>query len=346
MVEDEEQAPSREVLLRLLIEAAPIGFLVVRSDGEIRRVNEQVESMFGYSRDELLEQPVEMLLPEYLRDVHREHRGEYGAHPSTRRMGAGLHLLGRRKDGSEFQVDISLSPVETPRGVWTIALVQDVTERNNLEQERANLLLALEMEQERQRIGMDLHDGVMQEIYATSLTLELALEDIPASNAEGRAGVERAIEQLHNVTRSIRSYIFDLRPRHFTGNLVTAIEDLAREFQQNSQIRTFTDVAEPPAEIPTDKAVALYQIVHESLTNIQKHAQAHTVRISMVHSGRSLRLEIADDGVGFNPQARRTQEHRGLRNMRARAIAIGGALTLSSAPGKGAAVTVDLPLAV
>jgi PAS domain S-box-containing protein len=250
-----------EELLRSIIEGAPSGILVVRSDGEIRRVNQQVERIFGYSRDELVGKKVEVLIPQHLRAVHRQHRTDYVQHPSTRPMGLGLHLMARRKDGSEFPVEIHLSPVTNERGAWTIAVVQDVTEREAHNEERNNLVLELEMEQERQRIGMDLHDGVMQEIYATSLTLELALEDLD-DNAPARQSVERAIEQLHNVTRSIRSYIFDLRPRHFTGNLPGALQDLAREFQQNSQIATSASIEEALPQLDSGRSVALYQIAH------------------------------------------------------------------------------------
>src|SRR5215471_9948480 len=145
-----------EELLRSVIEGAPAGILVVRDDGEIRRVNHTVEQLFGYSREELEGQQLELLVPEHLREVHKEHRRDYLAKPSRRPMGLGLHTEGRRKDGSVFPVEIQLSPVSNVRGSWTIAMVQDVTERVARERERNDLVLELEMQQERQRIGMDL----------------------------------------------------------------------------------------------------------------------------------------------------------------------------------------------
>jgi signal transduction histidine kinase len=190
---------------------------------------------------------------------------------------------------------------------------------------------------------MDLHDGVMQEIYATSLTLELALEDLE-DDAPARQSVERAIEQLHNVTRSIRSYIFDLRPRHFTGNLPGALQDLAREFQQNSQIATSVSIEESLPQLDSGRSVALYQIAHESLSNIQKHARASNVTLALHSSRRGIALDVTDDGVGFDTKAERGQSHRGLRNMVSRTQTLGGSFKLESAPGKGASLHIEMPL--
>src|SRR5690606_10708344 len=95
-----------------------------------------------------------------------------------------------------------------------------------------------ETERERDRIGMDLHDGIMQDVYAAALSLELALMDSDQGSYARGETVEKAIDQLHDVVRNIRSYIFDLRPREFTGTLPEALHNLAQEFSQNSGIET------------------------------------------------------------------------------------------------------------
>jgi PAS domain S-box-containing protein len=335
-------------ILRTLVEAAPDGFRVVNAQGQIMRVNARMEAMFGYTRFELAGRPVEILVPEDLRQTHLSERRTYQHDPEQRQMGAGLvdvALVGRRKDGSEFPISVSLSPAETQHGVYTVAMVRDVTDQSELISERNALAIELETEQERQRIGMDLHDGIMQEIYATALTLELALEDIPEADEEGRKSVERAINQLHNTTRNIRSYIFDLRPRQFTGDLPSAIEDLAREFQQNSQINCGVGLGSNLPELDMETAVAFYQIVHESLSNIHKHAKASFVQILLRRTNRAFRLEVIDNGVGFDTTAEVGQRHRGLRNMVTRCKNAGAELQFISSPGKGTTVRIDLPLA-
>jgi PAS domain S-box-containing protein len=112
-----------------LLESAPDAVVIADADGRIVLVNHQTEELFGYDRDELLGRPVETLLPERFHERHVAHRAGYVAHPETRPMGAGLELAGRRKDGTEFPVDISLSAIETDSGRLVTAFVRDITER-------------------------------------------------------------------------------------------------------------------------------------------------------------------------------------------------------------------------
>ena len=129
-----------EARFRGLLEAAPDAVVIVDGTGRIELVNRQTEHLFGYTRDELLGQPVEILVPESFRGRHRGHRTGYFAEPGLRPMGAGLDLLGRRRDGSEFPVEISLSPIETPGGLVVSAAIRDVTQRRR-EDERFRALL-------------------------------------------------------------------------------------------------------------------------------------------------------------------------------------------------------------
>ena len=120
-------------LSEALLEAAPDAIVVVDHDARIVLVNHQAERMFGYSRDELLGQPVEMLIPERLRQRHVEERERYAARPESRRMGIGLELLARRKDGTELPVEIALSPITSAQGPLTISTIRDASERKQVE---------------------------------------------------------------------------------------------------------------------------------------------------------------------------------------------------------------------
>lgn len=111
-----------------LLESAPDGIVIVDSAGGVMLVNAQAERMFGYLEDELLGKPVETLIPEHFREKHSTHRANYSAMPQTRPMGTGLELRGQRKDGSEFPVEISLSPVYTKAGLLVMAIIRDVTD--------------------------------------------------------------------------------------------------------------------------------------------------------------------------------------------------------------------------
>lgn len=327
---------------RALLEAAPDGIAVVDHQGTILVVNEQLCSLFGYDSGELVGQPVGLLVPARLREGHVEHRRLYARRPSRRPMGLGLDLVGLCKDGTEVPVEISLSPVRSGRSVFTIATVRDVSERRRQEAEKEAIRSALDTEQERYRIGMDLHDGIMQDIYAVTLGLDMAYEDIEVDTAQAKEAVGHSIEQLQNVIRDIRSYIFDLRPRQFTGDLPGALLDLGREFQENSGIQTDVHVPSEAPELDHETSVALYVIAHEALSNTRKYARAGNILISLQHDHNELQLEVRDDGRGFDVSGEFTEEHRGMRNMASRANQIGAELRVESAPGCGTAVQVKL----
>jgi two-component system NarL family sensor kinase len=184
----------------------------------------------------------------------------------------------------------------------------------------------------------------MQDIYAVALSLELALDEVPDQRYAAAETVERSIDQLQEVVRSIRSFIFDLRPRQFSGRLTEAISNLAQEFNQNSQIETEMSL-EADFDVDLPVAVAVYHIAHESLSNIRKHAQAKQVSVSLRLVGDRGCLEVRDDGIGFDISAGPPEGHHGMRNMAARARAINADLQVESTVDKGTVLSVLFPLA-
>src|SRR5579863_875287 len=129
-----EQALRRsEERLRRVVEAAPNALVMINAGGKIEMVNAQAERVFGYSRSEILGQPVEMLVPERFRGGHADLRASFFADPGTRPMGAGRDLFGLRKDGSEFPVEIGLNPIETEEGTMVLSAIVDITERKAAE---------------------------------------------------------------------------------------------------------------------------------------------------------------------------------------------------------------------
>ncbi len=129
----QETQQALQATLPVLLDTAPDCILVVNSDGRIVLANARIESMFGYRQEELLGQPIEILLPERFRKIHPQHHEGYFAAPRTRLMGTGLDLIGQRKDGSEFPVDITLGPLKTEQGLLVISVVRDITERKQAE---------------------------------------------------------------------------------------------------------------------------------------------------------------------------------------------------------------------
>ncbi|MBI4641226.1 MAG: response regulator [Candidatus Tectomicrobia bacterium] len=131
----EEALRESEVMAQRLFESAPDALVVVNPKGRIVRINTQAEQMFGYSRDELLDKLIEVLIPEHFRERHMEQRAGYIAHPHIRPLGMGLELYGKRKEGRSFPVDVMLGPLETAEGVFVLCTIRDITERKRVEEE-------------------------------------------------------------------------------------------------------------------------------------------------------------------------------------------------------------------
>jgi PAS domain S-box-containing protein len=139
--------PASDAKFRVLLDAAPDGIVIVDGEGRIVLTNRQAQALFGFTVDELLGARVEILLPEAYRAIHARHRAAYHEAPRTRPMGTGMELIARRKDGTEFPVEISLSPLQTEEGPLVIAAIRDITERKRNEAR----IQALKEEAERRR---------------------------------------------------------------------------------------------------------------------------------------------------------------------------------------------------
>ena len=211
--------------------------------------------------------------------------------------------------------------------------------RLNVQQRRLAVL------EERERIGMDLHDGIIQDIYAVGLTLEharLLLNDNPQAS---RQRIEQAINDLNSTIRDIRAYILDLRPRKLhEENLIDGLRRLIAEFRANTLVDTsLQGPTQSAIKMGRSQAVALFHICQEALANIGKHAYAHHVNVSLWVANDRVLLEINDDGRGFDLEKTRLTLGHGLSNMQTRARNAGGDLEITSEPGAGATVLVWVP---
>jgi signal transduction histidine kinase len=200
--------------------------------------------------------------------------------------------------------------------------------------------------EERERIGKDLHDGIIQAIYAVGLSLEDVPELMDEEPDEARARIERATEALDQTIRDIRNFIFGLRPQLIDGlDLVEGLAALADEFRVNTMVDVefHADREAHLVALGPDRTLELLTISREALSNIARHARATRATVRLVGRPDGLDLEIADNGVGFDTTAPRSLGHQGLRNIRARAIGIGATPIIDSEPGAGTRIILRVP---
>jgi signal transduction histidine kinase len=200
--------------------------------------------------------------------------------------------------------------------------------------------------EERERIGMELHDGIIQSIYAVGLTLEYATLVLDDQPQVARERLNQAIAELNDAIRDIRSYILDMRPQRFAGkDLATGLTELVRAFRANTFVDVDLDIdPQVSAAIESNLATGLFHIAQEGLANIAKHAQARHVRLSVGRDGDNLVLELQDDGRGFDPQSVMSYAGHGMRNMEERARLLNGEWRVDSAPNAGTRLRVRLQL--
>lgn len=346
------QRRSLEGMFRDVIEFAPDAFILTDPSGQIVQLNARAEELFGYRRDELVGQPVELLIPPRLRAVHEEHRSDYTRNAGRMvKMGAALSCL--RKDGSEFPADINLSPLQTNRGNLLMAVVRDVSDRQRAEQalmasgqrlRELTVRTEAARENERKHIAREVHDELGQVLTALRMDLSFlgmqSSADHPGLKEKTetmKALVDRAILGVRNVASSLRPAALDM-------GLASAIEWICGEFASRTGMACEFHVDQDVVEMDEARAVVLFRIVQESLTNIARYAQASRVDISMHQQDECLKLEVSDDGLGFDLSEARRKKSFGLLGMQERAIALGGLVEVNSAPGQGTRISVSIPL--
>lgn len=198
--------------------------------------------------------------------------------------------------------------------------------------------------EERSRIGMDLHDGVIQSIYAVGLTLEttrLLFRDNPDQAHEL---LDEAIEGLNEAIRDIRNFILDLRPRRFEGELGDGLARLVREFQANTMVEVEIEAPHSLVDsLPADQARALFLTAQEALANVARHARAERVELTVSRDDGNVVLQVVDDGRGFDLQEQSQSVGHGLANMQSRAEELGGEFSVESEPGEGTCIRMSLP---
>jgi protein-histidine pros-kinase len=291
-------------LFQSLLEGAPDAIVCVNRDGNITLVNSEAEAMFGYRREELIGRPVEELVPEGLRAPHVAQRERYATAPVRRPMAAGRNLTGRKKNGVEFPVEISLSPVETPEGILVVSVVRDVTARKAAEQRELTMLRALATIGESAAI-------LAHEIKNPITAVNAALKTVAARlGVDDRDVLEDLVQRMRRLETMIRRTLSFVKPLqlhrkacHVAELFEHAVGD-ARPALAHKRISIRCDV---PADLEAD---ADPQLVREVLANaVTNAAEAFEAEGTIVLRARrgvpdGVVLSVEDDGPGLPPSMR------------------------------------------
>jgi PAS domain S-box-containing protein len=362
-----------EAMFRGLLEAAPDAMVIVDSAGLIVLVNRQTEELFGYAREELLAEPVEMLVSERLQDRHPSHRDRYLVAPNVRPMGAGLELYAMRKDRSEFPVEILLSPLTVESETIVSAAIRDVTARKKTE-EALQRALTIERETERLRELDRLKDEFLSTVsheLRTPLTVILGLaETLRGSAVTDRADRAELLERIFANASDMRAMVEQLLDysRLEAGKVRLEIRPLPLRDAILRCIELAHGVLGPrrsSVEVPDGLKVqadehGFERILMNLLTNAAKYSpEDSTVRVIAKAENGVATISVHDEGVGI-PAAEQSQIferfYRGSQRSGGRGTGVGlavvcryvellkGSVSVESELGRGSTFLLTLPL--
>ncbi len=326
----EEALRESEARLHRFVAEAPVGLVIFDANRRVIRANKTFCELTGYAEHEVLgntyarythpdDPPATLTVAD---QFYREERADY-THEKR-------YI---RKSGKIIWVSVNATRAELPGypGPLQLAAVQDITEQKR----------ALD---EREQLSQDLHDNLLQSLYAIGMQLEAGKLVIEKSPRKSKAHMTQAIDQLNNQVRDIRQFITSLKqPTTPKPNFEQALRQLVTSFSTNGQAAPELEIKDSVLSLMTPtQEEHLLNIAREALSNSMRHAQATHRSVRLSHTENTIRLVIRDDGNGFTSRHRHPRGH-GLANMDARAKKILARLTLDSASGKGTGVTVDVP---
>src|SRR6266545_3069429 len=336
----EEALRESEQRMRAILETAVEGIITIDERGIVESINPSACRIFGYSPEEIIGRNVSMLMPSPDREKHDGYIANYLRTGQAKIIGIGREVIGERKDGSVFPMDLSIGEVRLGTRRLFTGFVRDISERRELEQS-----VATATEQERARIARELHDGLGQQLggllfLMNGLQRDLQSANVPQAETVGQLGKElaTALTQARNLAHELYSV-----PPEPEG-LVEALENLAERVA--SERRFACEFMGEKSVLVHNQSVAsnLYRLAQEAVHNALKHSRATRIDIEMVRHTGHVELRVRDNGIGLPGQP--NSSGLGLCTMEQRARLIGGRLKVHTHASGGVEVVCSVPMAV
>jgi two-component system, LuxR family, sensor kinase FixL len=310
------------------------GIITIDERGTIIAFNNAAEEIFGYTAMHIIGRSVSTLMPDSYAAEHSDYIRTYMRTGHARIVGVGREVVGVRKNGESFPMELAVSELRTDGRTLFTGVVRDITERRLLEQEILRI-----SDRERRRIGQDLHDGLGQMLTGIGLIAQNITKRLEDDNSSLSSEMAEVTELIKEADRSARTLSRGLVPVELDElGLVGALETLVGNVAKLLGISCTLDSEGPVLLRDTASTSNVYRITQEAISNAVKHGKASNVRISLTRDGRRHRLEIRDDGIGF-PEVLPADRGMGVRIMKYRARVIGGSLEIHRAESGGTIVS-------
>jgi PAS domain S-box-containing protein len=347
--------------LAAIVNSSQDAIVGITLDGVITSWNAGAERMYGYPAQDVVGQPLSLLIPLNRLDelpglLGRIRRGDRVEQVETQRV---------RRDGSRIEVSLSISPIHDAAGqiVGAASIARDITEHKRAEAEQARLYGALAVrerqlqelvgrlivaqEEERRRVAYELHHGLAQTAAGTHMHLRGFARRYQSHLPAERAELDRAIELAQRTVREARGVVAELRPTALDDFGLEAALRLEVDGLKNNGLMVEFSAELGPERLAPAVETALFRVAQEALRNVRKHAQAVRVRVALWRTQRAIYLEVQDWGRGFRPGKAQAGagpgERVGLQGMRERVALLGGRCHVRSRPGVGTRIVATVP---
>jgi len=327
-----------EERLRAILETAVEGIITIDERGIVESFNLAAERIFGFKAAEVIGKNISMLMPSPHHEQHDSYLANYRHSGHAKIIGIGREVSGRRKDGTIFPMDLSVSEVRLAERRLFTGFIRDITERKRLEKEILEI-----SEREKRRIGHDLHDGLCQHLAGVEMMSQVLEQKLASRSPDAarRAGeiaknVREAISQTRSLARGLSPVTIE------SEGLMSALQELAENTGKIFSVSCRLD-CDPPVSV-ADHAVAthLFRLAQEAVANAIKHGRAKKISIRLTGDRGRVILKVDDDGAGFPAEIFKSKG-MGLRIMQSRVGMMDGTLAIERNPDGGASVICSVP---